>query len=291
MSHLNVFSKAIINLRRGGWLSLGSILGLAITFVILSEFTIIGYGLNTAIRYLETRPQVTVFFEDAVTEEEILGLKEVLEERWQLASAAYVSKEQAMAIYAEENQDEPLLLEALTPQIFPASLEVRAQAVEDLAPIAGFLQERSGVEEVVYYADVADSFRSWRDLVRLIAISLGILLGFNALLATFGAVGDSIRRAGPEIKVMRLIGASSGFVRNPFVVQGALSGLLAAVVSTFLAAVSYRLLWIRLRPFVHELPLAVSPLTLTGLVALKLGLGAILGSLGSLWAVRRYLRR
>ena len=172
--------------------------------------------------YVETRPQVIVYFKGNVKEDAILRIKGDLERSGRTSSVAYVSQKEALQIYKDLNQDNPLLLEMVSAQILPASLEVFAKKPEYLADIAREFQNVETVDEVNYQEVIVEKLVTLTTVLRQVAIGLFAMLVFISMtvLLTTTAFKISVKR--DEIEVLRLIGASKWYIRKPFLLEGCL---------------------------------------------------------------------
>ena len=211
-----------------------------------------------------------------------------------------MSKEDALAIYREQNKNDPLLLEMVTADILPASLEISAKEPKYLADLVPIIKEASGVEEVVYQKDVVDALIAWTNAIRLIGGVLTGLLAFNSILTIMTVVGMKIALKREEIDVLRLVGASRWYIRLPFVLEGGLYGIGGALLSW--AIIMLLVIWLQpvLFGFLGMIPPFSSILlsaTSTPFIVSSLGFlggllvtGFFLGSVGSLIALGRYLK-
>ena len=138
------------HMRRSPYQALAAVLIMTLTFLTISFFTFVIFGSSHVISYFESQPQVTVFFEEEASQEEINALSDSLRQSGKVSDVKFVSKKEALAIYQEQNKDDPLLLDLVTEDILPASLEIAAVNVEDLEEISQTLQGSNLVSEVVY---------------------------------------------------------------------------------------------------------------------------------------------
>jgi len=286
-----IFKEAWQAIRRHRWLTVSSLLVMTATFWLTSIFAVVAWGSGLILEHLESRAQITVFFKDEVSPEEILNLKASLEGGGRVAVAEYVSKEEALQIYMGQHQDEPILLESITANIFPASLEIRARELSDLPGLAVQLEQESGVEEVVFYKDVVETFRRWSNLARWGGLGLVGFLGLISVLIVLLTIGMTIHTRREEIEIMALVGATDWYISGPFLVQGAFYGLVAALFSSLLLLA----LLPAAAPLVREIfgGLPLPALNWWFFAALFLGqllFGTLLGVLGSFAATKKYLR-
>ena len=278
------------HIRRTPYQSLAAVLIMTLTFFVITAFTLLAAGSQAILNYFETRPQVTAFFEDQVTLEQIDLLKAKLAETEKTKEIKYVSKEEALAIYREQNKDDPLLLEMVTANILPASLEVSTINISYLGEIAEILRQEPGVEEVIFQQDVVEALHKWTTNIRRIGAVLAIAFSSTALLTILVIIGMKVALRKEEVEIMGLIGASRGFIRAPFLLEGIFYGVLGAFIAW---GVSYLFLLYAtpfLVGFLAGIPVLPVPiLFMLAILGGEILLGIVIGTLGSFIAVRRYL--
>ncbi len=280
------------NIRRTPYQSMAAMMVMFFTFVALSAFLIIAVGSQKLLQYYESKPQAIAFFKDNTTDSDVKAIQNALNQTGKVTSLKYISKEDALQIYKDRNKSNPTLLELVTANILPASLEISAQTPEDLKPIAQVIKKEPVVEEVVFPEDVVASLTQATRLIRVVGGTVvGFLIVFSTLIIIM-IIGFKIRIKREEIGTMRLLGATNWFIRIPYVLEG----IFYATSGAFLAwAFSYATLWYfdpLLRPSLGDAAAAifpVSPLVMLGLLAIELTIAALVGGFGSLTAVRRYL--
>lgn len=276
---------------RSGWSGLTPVLVMTLTFFMTTVFVVIGVGSKVVLDYLESKAQVTAFFRDEVSEGEILGMKQSLEEEKDLLAVNYVSKQDALQIYLGQHRDEPALLESISANIFPASLELRAKDINVLPTLAKSLREDARVEEVVFYEDVIETFRSWSRSLRLFGVGFIAVLATISVLIVLATIGIAIHTRSEEVEIMKLVGATNWYVQGPFLFQGAFYGLISVVMALGVLAALVPLALPRLGMLFRGVPLpTVAWWQVALVVGVELGLGVLLGVGGSLAAVRKYLK-
>jgi len=294
--------KTVLNhLRRTPYQALAAVMIVSITFFVATLFLFLGVLSSSMLSYFEQQPQITVYFEDAKTQIEIESLTKELKELDSVATVKYVSKDEALKIYQEDHKEDPLLLEMVTADILPASLEIQAVNVGELESIAKLMQQETGVEEVIYHKDIVDRLVSWTRSVRALGGILLSVLIVETLLVILTIIGVRIVNKRNEISIMRLIGASRSYVQMPFVLEGAFYGFMGAFLGfiTSMSLVMYQAqffsgllvgittLQSNLLPGVQVWP--ISALFVLIIFTVAAVFGVLLGTLGSLIAVHRYL--
>ena len=285
------FRTAWKHIRRSPYQSLAAILIMFLTFLIATIFTLVAGGSQIVLRYFESRPQVTAFFKDEATAGQIDTLKAKLIQTGKVEETEFISKEEALEIYREQNKDEPLLLEMVTANILPASLEVSIKNIIDIDQVAGVLKNDTTVEEVVFQEDVVEALYRWTGSIRKIGIGLISVLSLVSFLIILVIIGMKITIRKSEIEILQLIGASNAYIRAPFVLEGIIYGVGGAVLAWGL---SYILL-LYATPFIIKFLVGIPVLPVSYyfmliVLGIEMLAGFIIGSLGSFIAVRRYLK-
>lgn len=283
------------NFKREKFLFFSNITAMSVTFLILGAFVTIIALTQTAIRNLEKQAQVTVFFKDEFPEENIQKLEIELLADPRVSETRYISKEEAFTIFSELNKEDPILLDSISASILPASLEIKTKSLDDLPNVANELSEVDGVEEVKYFKEVIEKFKSWSKIAYTVGVSLvGLffVVSFSVIMIT---TRITINSKGKELEILKLVGASDNYVKKPIVQQslffGVISGLIA---SAALVLMSLALHFSGI--FNGQIEFSAFPdltLSLTVFVTLLsfllIAIGFTLSYLGSLIAIKKYL--
>lgn len=279
------------NIRRTPYQAMAAVMVMFVTFLTLLLFVLLALGSQKILQHYESKPQAISFFKDGTQESDIIAIQKALQSTGKVSSLKYVSKDEALQIYRERNESNPTLLELVTANILPASLEISTYSPNDLGQIAEILKKEPVVEEVVYPEDVVQSLTNATSIVRTIGTgAVGFLILF-AFLVILMVIGFKIRLKRTEIEIMKLLGASTWFIRAPFLLEGIFYGVVGAVAAW---VTSYALLWY-LTPFIEGYItdvklLPVSPLIMLYLLGITTIVAVFIGLLGSFGAVRRYLK-
>ncbi len=288
------------HVRRSPYQALAAILTMFLTFLLGGVFFLATVSSVLVLQFFESKPQITVFFTDKATVDDAKTLEQTLDATGKVSSMKYVSKDDALAIYREQNKGDPLLLEMVTADILPASLEVSAKDPTYLGQLSPIIQKAQGVEEVVFQKDVVDTLLSWTNAIRVVGGSLAILLAIDSLLIIMTVVSMKIALKKEEIEILKLVGASPWYIRMPFVLEGGFYGASGAVMAWII--ITGLVIWLRpvVVSFLGMIPaigvvlgsLTATPFLLSagGFMAAMLAVGFFLGSVGSLVALGRYLK-
>jgi cell division transport system permease protein len=288
---MKFLKTATRNIRRSPYQAMAAILIMTLTFLVVSFFSFLIIGSSQIINYFESKPQVTAFFKDDAKQSDVDSLKNKLSGTKKVSSVKFVSKEEALNIYRQQNKDDPLLLDLVTADVLPASFEISAVKLEDLGSISDMLKKSDIVSDVIYQKDVVSTLTVWTGAIRKIGIGLIALLSLVSVFIMATIIGMKISQKKEDIEIMRLIGATAWYVRLPFIAEGVFYGLVGAVIGWLIA--TGVLLWASpfLESFLKGIPvLPASIIGLFSLLGLEVLLAIFLGIISSFIAVLRYLK-
>ena len=279
------------NIRRSPYQAFAAILIMMLTFLVASFFTFLLVGSSKVISYFESKPTLTAFFQNDAKQEDIKSLEKNLKTTGKVAVIKFVSKQEALSIYRQQNKNDPLLLDLVTEDILPASLEISAIKIEDLPSIHGILKSSPIVSQIIYQKEVVSTLISWTNALRRIGIGLIIVLGVVSVFIIVTIIGIKISQKKNDIEIMRLIGASGWYIRWPFIIEGIFYGIVGTILGFGIATGSIWYLTPFLSSFLKGIPIfPVSPIFLLALLGVELFIAIVLGAFSSFLAVLRYLK-
>ncbi|MBI4098098.1 MAG: FtsX-like permease family protein [Candidatus Levybacteria bacterium] len=279
------------NIRRSPYQAIAAIFVMMLTFLAFSIFALIIFGSSGIVNYFESKPQVTAFFRDEARQADIDGLSKTLKDSGLISSIKYVSKEDALKIYKEQNKNDPLLLDLVTAEILPASLEISTYKIEDLALVSDTLKKSTIVQEVVFQKDVVATLTSWTSVLRKVGLSVVALLALVSIFIMVTIIGIKISQKRADIETMRLIGAGSWYIRWPFILEGVFYGLVGAFIGWLISVGALLYVTPYLSSFLRGIPIFPIPAVfLLELLLIEAIIAIILGALSSYLAVLRYLK-
>lgn len=236
--------------------------------------------------------QMVVYLQDDVTPERARAIASVLQSVHAIERVDYVPPDAALRRLNEALGDRRDLLDGVETGFLPGSLEVRlaggVRGVASASPVIDRLRRTPGVEEVEFLGDWVDRLTALLTALRAAALALAVLVGGACVYVIGGTIKLGMYARKDELSVLRLVGATDGFIRLPLLVEGALQGAVGAGVALGLLYAVYR---IGAPALERMLSSAVGGLELTFFPAPLLGAalagGLLLGILGSWLAVGR----
>lgn len=279
------------HIRRSPYQTLSAVIIMFLTFFVITLFTFLVVGSTKIIQYFESVPRVTAFFKIDAKTEDIASVRKQIDQSGKAAKIKFVSKEEALKLYTEQNKDDPLLLEMVSEDILPSSLEISTYNIADLPAIYDIFKKSSAIQRIIYQKDVVSRLTAWTNALRTVGAAIIIVLIVESIFVVITIIGIRISYRKDEIEILRLIGATNWYIRWPFVYEGMLYGIIGAVCG-FLAGIAglyYASPF--LQQFLEGIPLfPIAPLFLLEVFGIQLGIAILLGSFASSLAVLRYLK-
>lgn len=286
------FTAALHNIRRSPYQSFTAVLMMGLVFFMTSVLVVFLLGASQIIKYFESRPQVIAFFVTDAPNAQIQAAAEAMQARDYVDKVKVVSKEDALALYKEDNKNDPVLLELVTADIFPASIEVSAKEITSLPTIRDDLKSLAGVEDVMYQKDVIDSLTSIIKNVRVIGIIIVSFLLLMSLMFITVVLSLRIVIKKQEIGIMRLLGAGVGYIVIPYMVEGMIYGFMGAS----LGWLGMLILYLYTSPFLVSffgsiIQFPVSWVMFAAVLAGGIAAGMLIGLIASFVAVKRFVKK
>ncbi len=299
-----VIRSGVLTFWRNSFVSLASLLVMFITLFAIGSIIFTNALLTSTLNQIKDKVDINVYFLTSAQEEEMLTIKQTIERLPEVAAVEYVSREQALAEFKTRHADDSLTLQALEElddNPFGAVLNVRAKEPSQYAGVAAFLKgndvlTESGapiIDRVNYEQNkvAIDTLSKIIDSGRQLGAIITIVLVFLSVVISFNTIRLAIYVSREEIGIMRLVGASTTYIRGPFVVTGILYGIIAGILTI---ALFYPLvLWLgpRTSDFFAGLNLTTYYIdNFVEIVLVIIGSGVAIGSVSSYLAVRKYLK-
>lgn len=248
---------------------------------------------------IKEKADISVYFKEGVSEEEILKVKEDLLKNPEVKNVEYISREETLQRFIQRYKDNPNYMESLEMvggNPFLAALNIKVFEASQYAVIEKFFEKKeinSLIDHQSYPQSkiVIEKIFSLTSFVERIGIFLAILFLVIAVLVNLNTIRLAIYNSREEIKIQRLVGASNWFIRGPFLVQGAMAGIFAALICLLVFGL---IIWIFspkveiFFPGLNIFQFFVSNFWI--IVLIQLATGISLGVISSTLAIRKYLK-
>ena len=279
---------------RNALMSLAATLTMVLMLLLLAGFFILQNVLLASLGFVEQKVEVVAYLQQNATQSQTDVLVGRLDAMSEVASVEYISREEALRRFKEAQaaQGREDLTRYLEANPLYASVNVKLRSPADLRTVSDTLQPENEpiVRNVLNIQALVDRVLTVTTFVRTAGVAMVAIVGVIVLFIIVNTIRLAVVARAEEIEIMRLVGASDAFIRWPFVFEGALVGLLGALVALGLLVAAADPLSDAMVGFFNVLPLQLGSLARdTAAIVLATGLG--LGVLGSWVSVRTYLIR
>ena len=283
--------EGVGNMFSHGFMSFAAIGITVACLLIMGTFSLVAYNANENLKDLQRENAVLAFVDENLSDEEAMALQSELEKLPNVADCTFVSREEARDSYVEQ-YDEDDLYSDLDPEIFRHRYVLHLKDLDDMAQTTQALQNVEGIVKIRADEDISNGFLTMRNIAGVISIALIAILLIVSVFIISNTIKLTTFDRRDDIAIMKMVGATDGFIRWPFVYEGLLLGLLSA-------AFAFGLQWLLYRAIMEGIEnsdtlqlLRIVPFDkIWKPVAVAFGgVGIVVGVGGSLTAIRRFLR-
>ena len=285
-----LIGQGVKNIFTHGFMSFASVAIIMACLLIMGCFSLITLNIDNMIAEMQSQNKVIAYVDEKLTEDEARALEKNVSKVGNIEAMEFVTREEAMENF--ESDYDSKLFSNIDSSVFRHRYVITLSDLSLMDETKEDLENVKGIADVTAHLDYAEKFVTFRNIVSIVSVILVVTLFVVSLfimantikLATFG------RRE--EIAIMRIVGATNGFIRLPFVIEGLILGALGGGLSYLLVMVLYRvatqkLLGAMAFGFVVLVPFSTVAMPL---LAVFLGVGILVGVLGGLSAIRNYLK-
>ncbi|MDR2956879.1 MAG: permease-like cell division protein FtsX [Coriobacteriales bacterium] len=278
---------------------LGAIVTIYLSLLVIGIFATATMVIDQLVGSVESQVAISVFVRDDASEDDIWTMQSFIRTLPGVGEVTFMTKEEALERFKENSK--PEIIEAIGENPLPASIEVAMLDPQEIETVATTIMSHQLYMQIIdepenpsqsirYGKEVVERLFSLTRVIRFVSLGLVALLIFVALIFINNTIRLAIFARRKEISIMRLVGASNGFIRGPFLMEGTFqaligSGLAIATINfgidNLATSVQLNIPWLMLN-------FAIIPMNLV--YTLLLGIGLVIGFFGSGWAMRRYLK-
>ncbi|WP_420638589.1 cell division protein FtsX [Candidatus Poriferisocius sp.] len=288
-----VLRETVGNFRRNVTLTLATVITVTISLTLLGAALLFGDAVDNATVRWKDGVEFIVFMDPEISPQLEADLRRQLEESPEVSGFAYIDKDEAYAEVQDLLGDSPELVEVITPERLPASFRVKPTDTlpERVDELASVFRAQPGVARVVTASETIRAIEDLSSGLRQRVIIIAIVLLVTAAVLILNTIRMALFSRRRDIEVMKLVGATNWFIRVPFMFEGLIQGLIGGVIAipliwltnNFLSVINDDVSLELLRGF------TVDPSRVWALGFQMVGLGALVGTVGSGIAVTRFL--
>jgi cell division transport system permease protein len=278
------------SIRTHRFMSFASVTIIVACLLIMGSFSLVAVNINSLIKELENQNEVVAFVDEDYSEQQAEALQDDIEKVDNVSSVEFVSRDTAMKNFMSDYSQD--LMEGIDQSTFRDRFVVHLKDISQMAQTQKALEGVNGIVKVNAHLDYANGFITVRNIVSAVSLVLIIIL----VIVSFFIMSNTIKLATfsrrEEIAIMRMVGATNGFIRLPFVVEGLVLGILGGLIAFFAewglyALVTGKIMSTIAGKFVEVVPFST---VMTPVLLVFLGVGILVGGFGGVNAIRNYLK-
>lgn len=283
--------EALKSMRRNGLMTLASISTVALSLFILGVFTCGVMNLNNLASNLENQVEISVYLKDGLTTQQIMGVGKKLKAMPDLKNLEWVNKEEAMKRFKERLGDQAQLVDALNGNNpLPNSYILTFKNPEEVKDAAKLVSTFPEVESAHYGQDVIEQIFKVTQVIRIGGIALIVFLAGATLFIISNTIRLTVFARRKEIAIMKYVGATNWFIRWPFLIEGMMLGFVGAAIATACVWEFYHFVTVEVEQSLAFLPLIPMLPFFYNLTGILLGLGIVIGAIGSTISLKQYMK-
>ena len=285
--------QGFVQIFRNRGMSLASIFSIVAMLLILGLFFVITVNINLFTEVVkQDYDQVEVFLLDETTEADARQLIAEIEKQEGVSGAEYRSKYEALEILKQRWGESGYMLDSLGNNPLPASILISVDSLDNAGAVDRFAGNLDGVDDIQYYQETVDKLTKITRFLQIGALVIMIFLVVVSVVVVSNTVKLTVFARAKEIRIMKYVGATNWFIRGPFLAEGIIIGVLAALISTGLIALIYSKIIESIGTQVMAIvssPLISASYMTVNMVIIFVALGASIGAWGSIISMRRFL--
>ena len=273
--------------------SLAAVLSITLILILAGVNLLVGHALSQVLDgFRDKVSEISVNVADDTPLQSVDDFQTQLAADPRVISVRFVTKDEALAQFKSDPQNF-ILYQQIEGNPLDAKLDVRVRNLDDVAGIDAMARGWSGVDPTDptnYQGDFVNRMLQLSQWLGIAGAGLLAVLCVVSIVIVMNTIRTAVYHRRKEIEVMKLVGATEWFVRGPFVLEGVMTGLIAASSALALLVTGYEPVVVRFKSDIGFIPLSYDPAFISSLARDLLAAGALLGALGSYIGVRRYVR-
>ncbi len=283
---------ALKSISRNFSLSMASVICVSITLIIVSVASILAANVKSATNSVENEMNIIVYVKSTALESDIENIKSEIDALKEVRKYTFTSKEEMKQELSDYDQSFKKILDYLEENPLLDSFIVFVKDIKSLSETAKKIEKIPNIESVKYGEGLVEEIVSSFDIVEKVSMGFVVALSLVTIFLITNTIKLTIFSRKNEIEIMRLVGASNGTIKLPFIFEGLTLGLIGSIIPVCLTIYGYIILYNTMNGYMFTESLQfVSPYNFVFFLSFGLVImGSIVGMFGSLFAVRKYLK-
>ncbi|WP_138160687.1 permease-like cell division protein FtsX [Peptoniphilus catoniae] len=289
---VNVLKESIKGIFRNSAMSLASIISIAAMLTLFGFVFILILGINSTVYRLGNElDKVVVYLEDNVSADDVNNLMVMISGDERVKEVKYTSKEEALEDFKKSFGDRSDILASVEKDIMPASLVISLKDLSYSSQVASMFKDNSAVFKVKYHYDLVNKMINLERGVKYVGYAIVAVLFFVSILIIHNTVKIGVSNRQREINIMKYVGATNGYIRGPFLIEGIIFGVIGALIAFIIVYNIYNFCHGRVGEEIKNYGINIlDPKSIfDNLSFIFLSIGVGVGYIGSLLSTSRFL--
>ena len=286
-----LFKEGLRGVFSHGFRSFASVTVIAACLIIMGSFGLVAVNVDNLIGSMEEDSQILAFVDESLSENDARSIEGAIRSISNVRDVQFVSREEAMTNYKASYGDSTVF-ENLDASVFRNRYVIHLDDITLMEETKNAIDAVNGIADVNAPVSIAEGFIAVRNVVSIITAILIVILLVVSVFMMSNTIKLATFTRRDEIAVMKMVGASNGFIRTPFVVEGLILGILGAGIGFLLQWAVYDFIAQKISVSIAANLIQVMPFSLlmTPLLIVFLAIGVLVGAFGGAMAIRNYLK-
>jgi len=294
-------SEAAISFKRNWVMTFGGIATIFLSLLLMGSALLMNSLVLDMVGDIEARISITVWLHDDAEYADIESLQATLQGLENVSSVQFIDKDEAMARFTEMMADSPDIVDQLQDNPLPRSIDVDLIDTQEIDSVLSVIRASDEFPRIAnppndperalsYGQDIVDTLLGATQTARYAGIALVVILALVSLIFINNTIRLAIYARRNELSIMRLVGASNGFIRAPFIIEGILQALVGAILAILVLLAVQAFAFPGLQDALAFITFNFSNALMLQIALTLIGSGVVIGALGAIIAMRRYLK-
>lgn len=289
----NMIKQGFQGMWRNRSMGLASITSISSVLMILGVVLIIVLSINNLVMDTKDKfDEIQIYIKDDVSDEKLTEIEDLISNNEGVLSVMYESKEQALENWKEDWDENAYLLDGIETNPLPNSYVIRLKNLEFADSVVDSIKGMEGIEKIQYNKEITENLILVSNYIRLGGIIITGVLIFVSIFIISNTIKITVASRKREINIMKYVGATNDYIRGPFIIEGVLFGLIAALISIVIVYYGYGYFFDSIKETLFSMftvVLAPPEDLFSDIAIIFISIGVGIGALGSLLSLKRYL--
>ncbi|HLS52332.1 MAG TPA: permease-like cell division protein FtsX [Tissierellaceae bacterium] len=290
----NMTKQGIQGVWRNRGMGLASISSITAVLMILGVVLILILSINSLVADTQTKfDEIEIYLVDDIRDEDMNKIENILSNKRGVASVIFRSRDEALRIMKEDWGEEAYLLKGLEEDnTLPDSYIVELEDIAYSHEVVESLSSIETIEKINYHKEIIDKLKIFANYIRIGGIIIISVLIFVSIFIISNTIKLTVTSRSREISIMKYVGATNGYIKGPFIIEGVVFGLLGALLSIGIVYYSYEYFFNSVNEKIYTfftIVLIAPSAILKDISIIFIAIGVGIGALGSLVSMKRFL--